>query len=160
MRVLVWISEGSWPACVDQARRLLPANAEVTLIHVAASDVEELADHPGPGRLGRHRRPPPGPTARQIGEAEADALLSSARERLGRAAELVARRGRIEREVLRAAADADLLVLARDGEPRLGPKSLGPRTRFVLDHAGCAVELVWAGEPPDIESMHWPPHLR
>ncbi len=160
MRALVWISEGSWQECVDQARRLLPADANVTLLHVAASDVEELADHPGPGRLGRRRRPPAGPTARQIGEAEAQALLSSAQERLGRTAELVARRGRIEREVLRAAADADLLIVARDGELRLGPKSLGPRTRFVVDHAGCSVGLVWAGEPPGIESMHWPPHLR
>ena len=42
-----------------------------------------------------------------------------------------------------AAADADLLVVARDGERRAGPKSLGPRTRFVVDHAPCRVLLVW-----------------
>ena len=37
---------------------------------------------------------------------------------------------------------ADLLVLARDGGPHPGPKSLSPRTRFVVDHATCAVLLV------------------
>ena len=37
---------------------------------------------------------------------------------------------------------ADLLVLARDGERRPGPKSLLPRTRFVVDHATCKVLLV------------------
>jgi hypothetical protein len=43
------------------------------------------------------------------------------------------RRGRLEREV---ADGADLLILARDGDrTRLGPKSLGPASRFVVDHA-------------------------
>jgi nucleotide-binding universal stress UspA family protein len=162
MRALVWISEGSWRAGVDAARDLLPADAEVTILHVAASDVEELAEHPGPGRLGRRHRPPPGPgpTVRQIGESEARSLLESARERFGRPAQTVARRGRVAREVLEAAADADLLVLVRDGERRRGPKSLGPKTRFVVDHAGCAVLLAWPEPPPGLDAMHWPPHLR
>jgi hypothetical protein len=33
-------------------------------------------------------------------------------------------------------------VLARDGERKPGPKSLGPRSRFVVDHATCPVLLV------------------
>jgi hypothetical protein len=37
-------------------------------------------------------------------------------------------------------------VLARDGEARVGPHSLGPRTRFVVDHAACQVLVVWALE--------------
>jgi nucleotide-binding universal stress UspA family protein len=97
---------------------------------------------------------------RHIAQEEAEALLAAARERFGRQAQTLARRGRIEREVLEAAADADVLVLVRDGEPRLGPKSLGPQTRFVLDHAACAVLLLWAGTSPGSETMHWPPHLR
>jgi nucleotide-binding universal stress UspA family protein len=159
MRVLIWITESSWQACVDQARTLLAADADVTLLHVAASDVEYLAGHPGPGRLGRHR-PPPGPPVREIAESEAQALLAAARERFGRDAQVLARRGRIEREVLEAADGADLLVLARDGEPRREPKSIGHYARFVVDHAGCPVLVVWAQPPPGLDDMHWPPHLR
>ncbi len=160
MRALVWITEASWQICVDRARELLPADAEVTILHVAASDVEDLAEHPGPGWLGRRRPPPPGPSVRQISDAEAQALLESARVRFGRQAQTLARRGRTEREVLEAAEGADLLVLVRDGKPQREPKSLGPRTRFVVDHAGCAVLLLWAQPPPGLSSMHWPPHLR
>jgi nucleotide-binding universal stress UspA family protein len=160
MRALIWITESTWEACVAQAGSLLPADAEVTLLHVAASDIEYVAGHPGPGRLGRHRPPPPRPPVREIAEAEAEALLARARERLGREAELSARRGRIEREVLEAAEGYDLLVLARDGEPRREPKSIGHFARFVVDHAGCPVLLVWPEAPPGIEQMHWPPHLR
>ncbi|HZB50551.1 MAG TPA: universal stress protein, partial [Mycobacteriales bacterium] len=59
------------------------------------------------------------------------------------------RRGRPEREVVAAAAGMDLLVLARDGDDRqLGPRSLGPQTRFVVDHAPCPVLLVWPGPAP------------
>ena len=50
MRALIWITEASWKVCVDRARELLPADAEVTILHVAASDVEQLAEHPPPGR--------------------------------------------------------------------------------------------------------------
>jgi nucleotide-binding universal stress UspA family protein len=160
MRALIWITESTWPACVDQARALLPPDAHVTLLHVAASDVEYVAGHPGPGRLGRHRPPPPGPPVREIAETEARALLERARERLGRDAELDARRGRIEREVLEAAEGVDVLVMARDGEPRREPKSVGHNARFVVDHAGCPVLLVWVAPAPGIEQMHWPPHLR
>ena len=160
MRALIWITESSWQACIDQAGALVPADADVTLLHVAASDVEYLAGHPGPGRLGRRRPPPPGPPVREIAEAEAQALLERGRERLGRDAQLSARRGRIEREVLEAAEGFDLLVLARDGEPRREPKSIGHDARFVVDHAGCPVLLVWSQPPPGLDQMHWPPHLR
>jgi nucleotide-binding universal stress UspA family protein len=97
---------------------------------------------------------------RAIAEEEAVALLEAARERLARPVELSARRGKIEREVLEACAGADLLVLARDGERRLEPKSIGPRTRFVLDHAPCEVLLVWPESPPSMDTIKFPPHLR
>jgi nucleotide-binding universal stress UspA family protein len=160
MRALIWITETSWQACVDQAHALLPADADATLLHVAASDIEYLAGHPGPGRLGRHRPPHPAPPVREIAEAEAQALLQRARERFGREAAVDARRGRIEREVLEAAEGFDILVLARDGEPRREPKSIGHYARFVSDHAGCPVLLVWSQPPPGLDDMHWPPHLR
>ncbi len=160
MRAVVWISEDTWEACVDQARAFLPESAEVTLLHVAPTDLEEMASHPGPRLLGRHPPPPPGPPLRAIADEEAQALLTEAEARFARPAQTVARRGRIEREVLEASSGADLLVLARDGEARLGPKSLGPRTRFALDHAPCQVLLVWPEQPPGIESVPLPPHLR
>lgn len=163
MRALIWITESSWQACVDQARELVPGDADVTLLHVAASDVEHLAEHPGPARLGRHRKPPKHERehpVREIAESEAQALLDAARGRFGRNAVTVARRGRIEREVLEAAEGFDLLVLARDGRPRREPKSLGRYARFVVDHAGCPVLLVWPQPPPGLHDMKWPPHLR
>ena len=160
MRVVIWIAEDTWEGCVDRAGALLASDAEVTLLHVAPSDVEELASHGGARLLGRHPPPPPGPPLRAIAEEEASALLEAARVRLARPAEVLARRGRIEREVLEVCVDADLLVLARDGEPRLEPKSVGPRTRFVLDHAPCQVLLVWPEAPPSLDTIKLPPHLR
>jgi hypothetical protein len=55
------------------------------------------------------------------------------------------------------------LVLARDGDrSRLGPRSLGHATRFIVDHAPCPVLLVWPDQVPGIESIppapaHYPP---
>jgi hypothetical protein len=88
MRVLIWIVEGTWEGCVDAARAVLPADAEVVLVHVTAGEVAEAAE----------------------------------------------------------GATADLLVLARDGDrSRLGPHSLGPATRFVVDHA--PARSCWPGRP-------------
>jgi len=160
MRAVVWISEDTWEGCVDRARALLPEDAEVTLLHVAPTDVEEFAAGGAARLLGRHPPPPPGPPLRAIAEEEARALLEVALARFSRPAQTDARRGRIEREVLDACAGADLLILARDGEPHLGPKSLGPRTRFAVDHAPCQVLLVWPEDPPSIDTIRLPPHLR
>jgi len=160
MRALVWITENSWEDCIDRARELLPDASEVTLLHVASSEVEELAAGGASRLLGRRPPPPPGPPVPVIAAEEAQALLESARERLGRPAETIARRGRVEREVIDACGDADLLMLVRDGELRAGPRSLGPKTRFVVDHAPCEVLLVWPGQPPPIDPERLPPHLR
>jgi nucleotide-binding universal stress UspA family protein len=160
MRALLWITENSWEECVDRARAILPANAEVTLVHVAPSDVEDLAAGGPPGRLGRRRPPPPGPPLRAIAGEEAQALLERARARLGRSAELDSRRGRVEREVVAACAGVDVLLAVRDGRLALSPESLGPRARFVVDHAPCAVLLVWPEPPPGLETIKPPPHER
>lgn len=157
MRAVVWITEDTWEACVDQAAALLPGDAEVTLLHVSPRDVEELAGRGGPRLLGRHPPPPPGPPVRVIAEEEAQALLGEARTRLGRPAHTISRRGRVEREAVAACDSADLLILARDGEARLGPKSLGKHARFVVDHAPCQVVLVWPATPPGIDTIPPPP---
>jgi nucleotide-binding universal stress UspA family protein len=140
---VVWINEGTWEACIDEAKRLLPSEARITLLHVSSGEVEELA---GERRwlLGRHPPPPPGPPVRTIAAEEAEALLGAARVRLGREAVLSARRGRIERELLAACEEADLLLLSREPGHRKGPKSIPPPARFVIDHAPCQVLLVHA----------------
>jgi nucleotide-binding universal stress UspA family protein len=144
MRVLVWIVQDTWRAPVDAARALAPADAEVTLLHVAPAEVESVAAGARHGLLGRPRRGPPAPPVREISDAAAAALLDEARVRLGRDAARDARRGRVEREVVDAARGADLLVAARDtARDHAGPHSLGPDTRFVVDHAPCDVLLVW-----------------
>ncbi|HEY1510234.1 MAG TPA: universal stress protein [Solirubrobacteraceae bacterium] len=147
MRAVVWITENTWEACVDQAAAFIAQDAEVTLLHVAPVDVEDIAARGTARLLGRRPPPPPGPPLRAIADEEAQALLEAARSRIGRPAGVDARRGRVEREVVDACAGADLLVLARDGEPRPGPKSLGPHTRFVVDHAPCQVLVVWCSAP-------------
>jgi nucleotide-binding universal stress UspA family protein len=157
MRAVVWISEGSWEACIDQAAVLLPGDADVSLLHVSARDVEDLAGGGGPRLLGRHPPPPPERPLRIIAEEEAQALLDEARARLDHPARTVSLRGRVEREVVAFCADVDLLILARDGEARLGPKSLGKHTRFVVDHAPCQVLLVWPEPPPGIDTIPPPP---
>lgn len=159
MRAVVWIAEGTWEACVQHARELLAPDARVTLLHVAPADVEELAAAAPAGLLGR-RPPAHERDLRAVSDEEAQRLLESARARLDRECTLSSRRGRVEREVIAACADADLLVLARDGELRLGPPSLGPRTRFVVDHAPCTVIVVWAQRPPGIDTIPPPPHHR
>ncbi|MGB0963704.1 MAG: universal stress protein, partial [Mycobacterium sp.] len=100
----------------------------------------------------------PGTAVTDAGRAAAAELLEAARRRLGAPAELVVRAGRIEREVVAACAGADLLVCARDGDrSRLGPHSLGHHTRFVVDHAPCAVLLIWPDAAPGLASIPPPP---
>ena len=167
MRVCVWLVEGTWQGCIDAAAGSIPAEAGVVLLHVTPSDVSEAVEAAAAGRFGRafsgHR--PSRRIEATAGEAAAE-ILAAAAARLGRAdAKLVARRGRVEREVVSAVAEGvDLLVAARDGDrSRLGPHSLGHATRFVVDHAPCAVLLVWPDPPPSVESIpppprHPPPH--
>lgn len=161
MKVVIWVVEGTWKGCIDAATPLLPLQADVALLHVTPSDVEGVAGAASAGLLGRslwgHRTAHP---FDQVAEEAGSGLLRAAAARLGRRdCELVPRRGRVEREVVAAVATGtDLLVVARDGDrSRLGPHSLGPATRFVVDHAPCRVMLVWPDEPPGVESVPAPP---
>jgi nucleotide-binding universal stress UspA family protein len=146
MRALVWIVEDTWEAAVDAAAALLPADAQVTLLHVAG-DAEAVAEGGRRGLLGR-RWPPD--NVKVLSEGAAVALLAIAVSRLDRDAATLALRGRPEHEVCEAAREADLLVVARDGDrSHAGPRSLGHATRFIVDHAPCDVVLVWPGAAPD-----------
>jgi nucleotide-binding universal stress UspA family protein len=158
--VIVWIVEGTWPACVDAARSHVPSDADIVLLHVTAHDVPAAAHHAYTGLLGRgHRERDPGVRLEQLAATSAHELLAAAATRLGRSCSRWQRDGRPEREVVTAAQGADLLILARDGDlTHLGPKSLGPVSRFVVDHAPCPVLLVWPETAPSLTTIPTPPH--
>ncbi|MGH1555055.1 universal stress protein [Streptomyces sp. L7] len=159
MRVIAWLVEGTWPACVDAVRTHAPEDSEVVLLHVSGPDVPGLAHGAFAGLLGRGGPArDPGTRLEDLGSTSAAQLLDAAAERLGRPCERLERAGRVEREVVAAAGDADLLVLARDGDrARLGPHSLGPAVRFAVDHAPCPVLLVWPEAAPGIATLPPPP---
>ena len=160
MRALVWIAEDSWQATVAEAAAHLPADADVTLLHVADAQAEGVVAAARHALLGRPHGEPRGGAEPlpAISAAAAGELLAEALSRLGVAADLQARRGRVEREVVAAAEGMDLLILARDGEgDRLGPRSLGPGVRFVVDHAPCDVLLIWPNGAPEVATLPPPP---
>jgi nucleotide-binding universal stress UspA family protein len=148
---------------VDAALRLAPPGSRFTLLHVTSEAAPDAARGAYAGLLGRGGRDPAARLAEEAGEA-ASRLLQAAAARLkqqgiGQACDQVELQGRTERVVVAASAQADLLVVARDGDQaRLGPKSLGRETRFVVDHAACPVLLVWPGTAPGITSIPPPPH--
>jgi nucleotide-binding universal stress UspA family protein len=155
VRALVWLRSDTWEATIDAARALLPADADVRLLFVADAGSELAAELPRAGLLGRRHRPPPRAIEQISNEAAAE-LLQAAHERLDRDADGEVRRGRLERVVLELAERADLLLCARDGDfDHRGPHNLAPPTRFVVDHAPCAVLLVW---PQPAPRSSGPPH--
>ncbi|HEY0119293.1 MAG TPA: universal stress protein [Cellulomonas sp.] len=160
MDVVAWVSESTWPACLAALRDHVPSGARVTLLYVADDEVPAIARGALAGLLGRSRAAGPDPAARvrELAGAAGRELLDTASRQAGREVALDLRHGRVEREVVAAAASCDLLVVARDGDlSRLGPHSLAPATRFVVDHAPCAVLLVWPSTPPAIGSIPPPP---
>lgn len=157
MRIAIWVTEGTWPACVDAARDLAgERTARVTLIHVREAPP---APDPGFGSLmGRRPRRRAAEELHQLSREAAETMLDQARERLGREAEIRLESGFPERVVTALADEVDYLIIGRDGDrSRLGPNSLGRHTRFVIDHAPCRVLLIWPGATPDLGSIPPPP---
>ncbi|WP_129305206.1 universal stress protein [Streptomyces sp. L2] len=168
MRVIAWLVEGTWPACVDAVRAHAPDASEVVLLHVTGPEVPGVAHgafagllgraHPGGHGPGEGWGRDPGDRLETLGDSSAADLLAAAAERLERPCTRQERSGRVEREVVAAAEGADLLVLARDGDrSRLGPRSLGPAVRFAVDHAPCPVLLVWPEPAPALGTIPPPP---
>jgi nucleotide-binding universal stress UspA family protein len=159
--VSVWVCEGTWRAAVDAALSLAPPGSRFTLLHVTSEEGPDAARGAYAGLFGRGGRDPAARLAQEAAAA-AGRLLQAAAARLGQgtgqACDQVELQGRTERVVVAASAQADLLIVARDGDQaRLGPKSLGRATRFVVDHAACPVLLVWPGTVPGVSSIPPPP---
>ncbi len=157
-RVVAWLSEGTWQAVVDSVATTLESMnsaPDIVLLYVLESQVGEAVHGAFSGLLGRGMRErDPGIAVTDAARAAASELLDAAHQRLGVPAEGVVRAGRVEREVVAACTGADLLVCARDGDrSRLGPHSLSHRTRFVVDHAPCAVLLIWPDTAPGLGSI-------
>jgi nucleotide-binding universal stress UspA family protein len=155
------VCEGTWRASVDAGLSLAPAGARFTLLHVTPAEVADAAHGAYLGLFGRGRGAgrDPGERLDDLAAASAGDLLARAADRLGRDCEKLEIHGHAERAVVAASAQADLLVMARDGDrSRLGPKSLGKAARFVVDHAACPVLLVWPEAAPDIATIPPPPH--
>jgi nucleotide-binding universal stress UspA family protein len=159
--VFIWICEGTWRATVDAALDLAPAGSRFTLLHVTPTEVPDAVHGAYAGLLGRAGRDP-GSRLEEMAATSAGELVEAAAARLARACERLEITGRAERAVVAASAQADLLIVARDGDrARLGPKSLGKITRFVVDHAACPILLVWPESPPGVATIPPPPnHLQ
>jgi nucleotide-binding universal stress UspA family protein len=139
---MVWINPAAaWESAVDAAAGL--ACDEVVLLLVT----EDAAEHDAfTGLLGPVGHEP-GEAFSGVEEEQAAALFDEAEARIRRPVRRLWERGVAEHEVVAAASGADLLVCVRDGAHGLpGTDSLGPVTRFVVDHAPCGVLLVWPGE--------------
>jgi nucleotide-binding universal stress UspA family protein len=147
---------------VEAALSLAPPGSRFTLLHVTSEEGPDAARGAYAGLFGRGGRDPAAGLAEEAA-ASAARLLQAAAARLGQqgigqACDQVELQGRTERVVVAASAQADLLIVARDGDQaRLGPKSLGRATRFVVDHAACPVLLVWPGTAPGVSSIPPPP---
>jgi nucleotide-binding universal stress UspA family protein len=160
MRAVVWLVDESWEVTIDAATELVPQSAETTLLYVVDQEIPEIARGAFAALIGRGRRETdPGLRAEEDAERAAREVLERAGERFGRPAERLIRAGRrIEQEVVDACADADLLVLARDGDrSRVGPRSFGRASRFVVDHAPTRVLVVWAVPGSEISTDRPPP---
>lgn len=162
MAVIAWIVEGTWPAVVDATLTHASEDAEIVLLHVTGHEIPGIAHGAFAGLLGRgHAERDPGTRLEHLAATAANQLLLDAADRLGRPCTRIERTGRIEQEVVLAAQGAELLIVARDGDrSRLGPKSLAPADRFVVDHAPCPVLLIWPGPAPDLADLPQPPHHR
>jgi nucleotide-binding universal stress UspA family protein len=155
--VYVWVAEGTWPATVDAALQLAPEGAVFTLLHVSDPGAADAARGAYLSLFGRGGRDP-GPQLAELATTSAASLLAAAAGRLGRPCDQRALSGQAERVMVSASAEADLLIVARDGDrARLGPRSLGRITRFVVDHAACPVLLVWPDTAPAVGTMPPPP---
>ena len=144
---------------MDAARLFAPTGAQITLMYVVPADLLQVTHGAHRGLLGRGYQEIDS-RVDEIIDTSADELLAAAMKRLNRPCGKIRTHGRPGHEVATAAVDADLLIVARDGDQsHLGPRSLGKESRFAVDHAPCQVLVVWPGEAPrNMPPPPPPPH--
>lgn len=95
MPVIVWIVEGTWPACVDAARTHTPEDTDIVLLHVTSHDIPGGAHGAYAGLLGRaHPEHDPGTRLEHLAAGSAERLLNAAADRLQRPCTRLERIGR------------------------------------------------------------------
>ncbi|HST84699.1 MAG TPA: hypothetical protein VLL08_23375 [Kineosporiaceae bacterium] len=154
MRITVWLAPSTWVAGL--APLVNYPDAELTLMCVVDAGVDAAVRGGHTGLLGRGKwGGRPTESTNLVQAAAATELLDEAEMRIGRATtRRILTSDHPEREVVAACADTDLLILARDGDKhRLGPRSLGRATRFVLDHAPCQILLLWPESAPSVATI-------
>ena len=78
MRVLVWIVEGTWKAAVAAAKRFVPADAQIALLHIAPAEAQAVAREAPQALLGRRHAQSTG-VLQSIAAQVASGLLADAR---------------------------------------------------------------------------------
>ncbi|MDQ0904848.1 hypothetical protein QFZ22_000833 [Streptomyces canus] len=87
MSVVVWITEGTWPACVDATLTRAGAGEEIVQLYVYDDTLAETAHGAFAGLLGRgHPERDPGHHIEQLSESAGRDLLDSTARQLGRPA--------------------------------------------------------------------------
>ncbi|MDQ1065149.1 hypothetical protein [Streptomyces canus] len=95
MRVVVWITEGTWPACVDATLTRAGAGEEIVQLYVYDDTLAETAHGAFAGLLGRgHPERGPGHHIEQLSESAGRDLLDSTARQLGRPARTLLTHGR------------------------------------------------------------------
>ena len=172
MRVVVWITEAGWEACVETAAALAPADAEITLLAVPVGRARGGRTRAGApacsGAARRRRRTDAGarsPTRppRRCSPTRSSASAATRRPRC-------ATGGSSARSSPRARAPTCSSAPATATTSGSAPRASASHARFVVDHAPCRVLLVWPDGPPGLHELpppppheregHVPPHER
>ena len=156
MKVVVWIAEGIWRAAVDGARTVLTSDAEVVLLHVIPVMSRRSCTARSPGcSVDTDRRP--GDRRHSAGDGRRTARAAAQRlDRPAHAGIPAGAGGAGGRRRLRGRGPAGAQPGRRPKPARSALARPAP-ARFVVDHAPCAVLLVWPGSAPGLGSIPPPP---
>ena len=85
MKVIAWLTEGTWEACVDATAQIAPADCEIVLLHVTDPAVPESLHGAFAGLVGRGGHGlDPGDAVESATRSAEEALFAAAESRLGR----------------------------------------------------------------------------
>lgn len=151
-RALVCVRGFGIDRLLDRAASLLAPHLAWTIVHVIderPSGELERAFAALPGRRSPHADAPLD-RIQQIDDRLQHDVQADVERWLatwGRQADLAFRRGIPEREILELAMELEVEIVVVGSRAETGPHRFSPVSRYVVDHAGCAV-LVVAPERP------------